>query len=94
MINFLLDDWMPWHKHDSEFSTLDILHPLMGIQGPTRELVVALTLQSQVQRAGFPPGQTCASSSDNVKGFIACLREQLDDDSDHNNFWNIHKNFQ
>lgn len=94
MINFLLDDWMPWHKYDRDFSTLDILRPVKGIQGLTREIVVALIVNCEslelrrteyVQR-GLPPEHPRASSSDDVEGFIAHLHDQLGDVFDHKQF--------
>ena len=42
MLNFLLEDWMPWFQQESDYSTIDILRPIKGIQGFTREIVVAL----------------------------------------------------
>ena len=40
MNDFLLDDWMPRYKNGRGFST-DVFRPAKGIQGLTREIVVA-----------------------------------------------------
>ena len=42
MNNFLLGDWTAWHKSQRDFSILYVMRPPKGIQGFTREIVVAL----------------------------------------------------
>lgn len=42
MLNFLLQDWMPWFQQERDYATINILRPIKGIQGFTREIVVAL----------------------------------------------------
>ena len=94
MLNFLLEDWMPWFQQDSDYSTIDILRPIKGIQGFTREIVVALVAnceslelrREEYQHRGLPPEHPRASSTDDVEGFIALLHDQLGDVFDHKAF--------
>ena len=30
MLNFLLEDWMPWYKEERDFATIDVLRPIKG----------------------------------------------------------------
>ena len=42
MMNYILDEWMPWHQHTYDFSLLEVNHPVIGVRGFTREVLVAL----------------------------------------------------
>ena len=94
MLNFLLEDWMPWFQQESDYSTIDILRPIKGIQGFTREIVVALVAnceslelrREEYQHRGLSPEHPRASSTDDVEGFIALLHDQLGDVFDHKAF--------
>ena len=78
MLNFLLEDWMPWYKEERDFATIDILRPIKGIQGFTREIVVALIANCEsleLQRReyvarGIPPEHPRASSTDDGRRFF------------------------
>ncbi|CAB3977744.1 Hypothetical predicted protein [Paramuricea clavata] len=94
MVNFILDDWMPWWKEDRNFATLDVLRPIKGIQGFTREIVVALIAncksmelrRREYANRGISPEHPCASSTDNVEGFFSLLHGHLGDVFDHQTF--------
>lgn len=94
MLNFLLEDWIPWWSYERDFATLDVMRPIKGIQGFTREIVVAiiancesleLRRQEYVSR-GLPPEHPRASSTDDVEGFFSLLHDQLGDVFDHQAF--------
>ena len=94
MVNFILDDWMPWWKEDRNFATLDVLRPIKGIQGFTREIVVALIANCESMELrrreyatrGIPPEHPRASSTDDVEGFFSLLHGHLGDVFDHQTF--------
>ncbi|KAI8490621.1 hypothetical protein Bbelb_318890 [Branchiostoma belcheri] len=81
MLSFLLEDWMPYHSFIKDYAMLDVNRPIKGIQGLTREIVVALlcNIKSQEQRRnmqttrGLPPEHPRAGTSDDVEAFIATL---------------------
>ncbi|XP_028416819.1 uncharacterized protein LOC114541027 [Dendronephthya gigantea] len=85
MKDWILDDWMPWHNADNDYSFLDVNRPIKGICGLTRELIVGLTanLESRELRRieyikrGLRPEHPRASSSDDVEGFVALLHKVL-----------------
>ena len=55
MINFLLTDWMPWHEYERDFSTIDVMRPIKGIKGFTREIVKALnSVEQSIKREVCP----------------------------------------
>lgn len=76
------------------YATINILRPIKGIQGFTREIVVALvanceSLELQIeeyQDRGLSPEHPCASSTDDVEGFNTLLHDQLGDVFDHKAF--------
>ena len=94
MLNFLLEDWMPWYKEERDFATIDVLRPIKGILGFTREIVVALianceSLELQRQEyvaRGIPPEHPRASSTDDVEDFFSLLHSHLGDIFDHQTF--------
>ncbi|XP_078667520.1 uncharacterized protein LOC144909356 [Branchiostoma floridae x Branchiostoma belcheri] len=85
MLSFLLEDWMPYHSFIKDYAMLDVNRPIKGIQGLTREVVVALlcNIESQEQRRnmqttrGLPPEHPRAGTSDDVEAFIATLHGLL-----------------
>jgi len=84
----------PGFNKEETIATIDILRPIKGIQGFTREIVVALVancesleLRREDSRdQGVPPEDPRASSTDDVEGFIALLHDQLGDVFDHKAF--------
>lgn len=94
MLDFLLEDWMPWYRSERDFSTIHVLRPIKGIQGFTREIVVALIAnceslelrRAEYVKRGFLLEHPCAGSTDDVEGFISILHEQLGDVFDHKAF--------
>lgn len=94
MMNFLLGDWMPWHKTQRDFSMLDVMRPIKGIQAFTREIFVALIANcesleirwAEYLERGLPPEHPRASSTDDVEGFFAHLHDQLGEVFDHKEF--------
>jgi len=52
MLNYVLDDWMPWHRENYDFSTIDINRPVDCVRGFSRETLVELTtnIESQEHR--------------------------------------------
>ena len=87
MLNFLLEDWMPWFQQGRDYATIDILRPIKGIQGLTREIVVALFAnceslelrREEYRDRGLFPEYPRASSTDDVEGLIALQHDQLRD---------------
>ncbi|XP_035694410.1 uncharacterized protein LOC118428452 [Branchiostoma floridae] len=97
MLSFLLEDWMPYDcffKGEINYAMLDVNRPIKGIQGLTREVVVALlcNIESQEQRRhmttthGLPPEHPRAGTSDDVEAFIATLHGMLGPIFDHKTF--------
>lgn len=76
------------------YATIDILRPIKGLQGFTREIVVALvanceSMEVQIEEyreRRLSPEHPCASSTNDVEGFIALQQDQLGDVSDHKAF--------
>ncbi|XP_068719362.1 uncharacterized protein [Montipora capricornis] len=72
MLNYLLDEWMPWHKDDYDFSKIDINRPVEYIRGFTREVVIEITanIESQEMRRcqnseiGYPEHPRAGSTED------------------------------
>ncbi len=94
MLNYLLEDWMPWWWYDRNFATLDVMRPIKGIRGFSREIVVALIAnceslelrRKEYASRGLPPEHPRASSTDDVEGFFSLLHDQLGDVFDHKVF--------
>ena len=101
MLDFLLEDWMPWYRSKRDFSTIDILRLIKGIQGFTREIVVALIAnckslelrRSEYVKRGLSPEHPRAGSTNHVEGFISLLHEQLRDVFDHKAFLQCQQKF-
>ncbi len=94
MLNYLLEDWMPWWWYDRNFATLDVMRPIKGIRCFSREIVAALIANCEnleLRRKGYasrglPPEHPRASSTDDVEGFFSLLHDQLGDVFDHKVF--------
>ena len=101
MLDFLLEDWMPWYRSKRDFSTIDILRLIKGIQGFTREIVVALIAnckslelrRSEYVKWGLSPKHPRAGSTNHVEGFISLLHGQLWDVFDHKAFLQCQQKF-
>ncbi|XP_062604104.1 uncharacterized protein LOC134265903 [Saccostrea cucullata] len=86
MLNYLLDQLMPWHKERYDFSTLDINRPMDTIRGFTRETFIEITtnIESQVYRRrqnnilGHPEHPR-AATTDDVECFFSLTRRHLGD---------------
>ncbi|KAJ7394540.1 hypothetical protein OS493_000355 [Desmophyllum pertusum] len=52
MLNYVLDEWMPWHVENYDFRTIDINRPVDCIRGFSRETLVEMTtnIESQEHR--------------------------------------------
>ena len=74
--------------------TLHVCRPVKGIQGLTREIIVALVAnlesrklrRSEGEARGLPPENPRASTTDNVEGMIALFHELLGPIFDHKAF--------
>ena len=42
MINYILDEWMPWHQHTYDESLLELNRPVIGVRGFLCEVLVVL----------------------------------------------------
>ena len=85
---------MPSYRSKRDFSTIDIVRPIKGIQGFTREIVVVLIAnceslelrRAEYVKRGLSPEHPRAGSTDDVEGFISLLHEQLGGVFDHKAF--------
>ncbi|XP_028407520.1 uncharacterized protein LOC114530130 [Dendronephthya gigantea] len=86
MLDYLLEDWMPWYKDLRDYSTMDVNRPIRGVSGFTREVVVALTTNIESQEferrygieKGLPPEHPRAGSTDDVEGIFAFYMDYWD----------------
>ncbi|KAK3752537.1 hypothetical protein QZH41_016313 [Actinostola sp. cb2023] len=51
MLNYILDEWMPWHTNNYDFSTIDVNRPVENICGFSRETVIEITTNIESQEA-------------------------------------------
>ncbi|XP_070533891.1 uncharacterized protein [Ptychodera flava] len=92
MLDFLLEDWMPWYWYDRDYSTIDPLRPLKGIKGLTREVVVAIiaNVESLEHRRKlndlYGPEHPRASTTDDVEGFFSIIHNMFGRIFDHKTF--------
>ncbi|KAK3739432.1 hypothetical protein QZH41_015586 [Actinostola sp. cb2023] len=49
MLNYLLDEWLPWHRQTYDFSTIDINRPTTNVRGFSRETLVEITTNIESQ---------------------------------------------
>lgn len=72
MLNYILDEWMPWHKDDYDFSKIDINRPVEYIRGLTREVIIEITANIESQelrrcqsnKIGYPEHPRAGSTED------------------------------
>ncbi|XP_077995175.1 uncharacterized protein LOC144448771 [Glandiceps talaboti] len=91
MLNYILEDWMPYRNEVPGFSYLDVNRPIKGIRGLTREVVIGLiaNIESQElrrrvsQNRNLPPEHPRAGTSDDVESFISLLHHMLGPIFDH-----------
>lgn len=91
MLDWLLEDWMPWFHYDRDYRSMDVDRPIKGIRGLTREVVVALVanIESQEHRRLYSPApeHPHASSIDDLEGFFSIVHEMLGPSFDLNTFF-------
>jgi len=80
----ILDEWMPWHKENYDFSTIDINKQVKGICGFSRETVIAVTTNVESiecrRRASGEIGyeeHPWAGTSDDVEAIISLFHRYL-----------------
>lgn len=50
MLNYILDEWIPWHRDNYDLSSLDVNKPTDGLCGFSRETVIELTTNIESQK--------------------------------------------
>ncbi|XP_063448946.1 uncharacterized protein LOC134728306 isoform X2 [Mytilus trossulus] len=86
MLNYILDDFMPWHREIYNFLYIDINRPMENLRGFTRETFIDITanIESQEHRRRQNnlmnyPEHPRASTTDDVECFFSMTRRQLGD---------------
>ncbi|XP_077987455.1 uncharacterized protein LOC144442058 [Glandiceps talaboti] len=86
ILNYILEDWMPYQNEVPGFSYLDVNRPIEGIQGLPRDVIIGLiaNIESQeLQRTvsqyhNLPPvHHPRAGTSDEVESFISLLHQMI-----------------
>lgn len=84
MLNYLLDEWMPWHHEVYDFLYADVNKPLEGIRGFTLqtalEVIANVETQEHRRRMNHTIGfveHPRASSTDDVEAFFSITRRLI-----------------
>ncbi|XP_077869194.1 uncharacterized protein LOC144360307 [Saccoglossus kowalevskii] len=94
MLNYILEDLMPWHKEVYDFATIDVNRPLKGVKGLSRESLIAIVTNIESQE--FRRRQICsdnfqaehprAGTTDDIECFFSMVRRKLGDSFTHKEF--------
>ncbi|KAK3716248.1 hypothetical protein QZH41_018049, partial [Actinostola sp. cb2023] len=84
MLNYILDEWMPWHTSNYDFSTIDVNRPVENICGFSRETVIEITTNIESQEArrrinnevGYPMHPR-AGGTDDLETFFGLVHRYL-----------------
>ncbi|XP_066278595.1 uncharacterized protein [Branchiostoma lanceolatum] len=83
MRDYILDQWMPWHRQDGDLSRIDVNRRVEGLCGFSRETVIGITTNIESQEArrrlndiiGFEEHPR-AATTDDVECFFALLHHK------------------